>query len=52
VTGAVLVAIFASAAATLVGDLADRSLGHTIPVWSVTLGALALAAGLTVAVGL
>jgi hypothetical protein len=51
VTGAILVAVFAAAAATLVGDVADARLGHERPFWSVALGALALAAGLAVAVG-
>jgi hypothetical protein len=50
-TGAILVALFAAAAVTLVGDFADRALGHTFPFWSVLLGALALAGGLAVAVG-
>ena len=52
VAGAILVALFAAAVATLVGDLADRALGYPVPVWSLVLGALAAAAGVTVAASL
>jgi hypothetical protein len=50
--GPVLVAVWAAAAAVLIGDLADAALGYETPVWSVVLGVLALVAGITMSLDL